>query len=78
MVTPLDHQACEMCQPGKEVEHAGGYDPALNQVRVVMALTASRLTIQVFLCANNATNDGLVHGTLVRNLIQMFDACVNK
>ena len=21
-----------MCQPGTEVQHAGGYDPALNQV----------------------------------------------
>lgn len=54
---------CEMCQPGKNIEHAGGYDPALNQV---------------FICANNADSTGLVHGALVRNLIQMFDACVNK
>merc|ERR1719369_1223366 len=23
---------CEMCQPGKNIEHAGGYDAALNQV----------------------------------------------
>jgi len=54
---------CEMCQPGKNIEHAGGYDAALNQV---------------FICANNADNTGHVHGALVRNLIQMFDACVNK
>ena len=26
------HKVCEMCQPGSEVQHAGGYDPALNQV----------------------------------------------
>ena len=25
-------KVCEMCQPGSEVQHAGGYDPALNQV----------------------------------------------
>jgi hypothetical protein len=24
--------SCEMCQPGKEVEHAGGYDEKYNQV----------------------------------------------
>merc|ERR1719308_755320 len=54
---------CEMCQPGKNIEHAGGYDAALNQV---------------FICANNADNTGHVHGALVRHLIQMFDACVNK
>lgn len=63
---PVDlkrHLVCEMCQPGSDVQHAGGYDPALNQV---------------FVCCNNATNAGLVHGALVRNLIQMFDCCVNK
>eukprot|EP00092_Neocalanus_flemingeri_P061988 GFUD01074707.1.p1 GENE.GFUD01074707.1~~GFUD01074707.1.p1 ORF type:complete len:245 (-),score=59.70 GFUD01074707.1:19-669(-) len=54
---------CEMCLAGKNIENAGGFDPALNQV---------------FICANNADNKGLVHGALVRNLIQMFDACVNK
>ena len=32
----------------------------------------------MFVCCNNATNSGLVHGALVRNLIQMFDNCVNK
>jgi len=57
------HLVCEMCQPGSEVQHAGGYDPALNQV---------------FVCCNNATSSGAVHGALVRNLIQMFDTCVNK
>jgi len=63
---PVDlkrHLVCEMCQPGSEVQHAGGYDPALNQV---------------FVCCNNATSSGAVHGALVRNLIQMFDTCVNK
>merc|ERR1712098_922760 len=57
------HISCDMCQSGSRIEHAGGYDPALNQV---------------FVCCNNATNSGLVHGALVRNLIQMFDNCVNK
>ena len=63
---PVDlsrHLSCEMCQPGSGIEHAGGYDPALNQL---------------FVCANNATSIGYVHGALVRNLIQMFDVCVNK
>ena len=23
---------CDICSPGSEIEHAGGYDPALNQV----------------------------------------------
>jgi len=63
---PVDltrHLSCEMCQPGQEVQHAGGYDPALNQV---------------FICSNNATSRGAVHGALVRNLIHMFDTCVNR
>jgi len=55
--------SCEMCLAGKNIENAGGFDPALNQV---------------FICANNADSVGHVHGALVRNLIQMFDACVNK
>ena len=25
---------CDICAPGSEIEHAGGYDPALNQVGV--------------------------------------------
>ena len=37
-----------------------------------------QIFFQLFVCANNATNQGLVHGALVRNLIQMFDVCVNK
>ena len=32
----------------------------------------------MFVCANNANSFGLVHGALVRNLLQMFDVCVNK
>jgi len=63
---PVDltrHLSCEMCQPGQEVQHAGGFDPALNQV---------------FICSNNATSRGAVHGALVRNLIHMFDTCVNR
>ena len=35
-------------------------------------------SFQVFVCCNNATSVGGVHGALVRNLIQMFDNCVNK
>ena len=33
------------------------------------------LFLQTFICANNK---GSEHGALVRNLIQMFDVCVNK
>ena len=32
---PVDlarHVSCDMCQEGRGIEHAGGYDPALNQV----------------------------------------------
>ena len=32
---PLDmarHVSCDMCMGGKQIEHAGGYDPATNQV----------------------------------------------
>merc|ERR550519_2450818 len=57
------HIVCEMCQSGSEVQHAGGYDPALKQV---------------FICCNNATSYGYVSGALVHNLIQMFDTCVHK
>ena len=32
-------------------------------------------SLQTFICANNK---GSEHGALVRNLIQMFDVCVNK
>merc|ERR1719205_221158 len=37
---PVDlkrHLVCEMCQPGSEVQHAGGYDPALNQANNLAA-----------------------------------------
>ena len=34
--------------------------------------------VQVFVCCNNATSVGAVHGVLVRNLITMFDTCVNR
>jgi len=57
------HIQCEMCQEGRQVEHAGGFDDQLQQV---------------FLCSNNCTNPGLVHGSLVRNLLYAFDSCVNK
>jgi len=63
---PVDiskHIQCEMCQEGSQVEHAGGFDDTLQQV---------------FICANNCTNPGLIHGALVRNLFYAFDSCVNK
>merc|ERR1719495_2086837 len=42
---------CDICAPGSEIEHAGGYDPALNQV---------------FVCANNTAIDYLVRTKLVK------------
>merc|ERR1712096_105081 len=56
------HLLSALRSAGGGVELAGGYDPSLNQV---------------FICCNNADSIGLVHGALVRNLIQMFDVCVN-
>ena len=78
---PVDisrHVSCDMCQTGTNIEHAGGYDPATNQVIIKILGTTMITYLQVFVCSNNATNTGLVHGALVRNLIQMFDVCVNK
>lgn len=57
------HIQCEMCEKGKEVEHAGGFDDQLQQV---------------FICSNNCSNVGLIHGSLVRSLFYAFDSCVNK
>ena len=33
---------------------------------------------QVFICANNATKPGIVHGVLLRNLLHMFDKCTQN
>jgi len=57
------HLAIETCKPGGNVEHLGGYDEKFNQI---------------FICGNNMHSAGRVHGFLVRQLIEMFDACVNK
>ena len=35
-------------------------------------------SFQIFVCADNATKSGLVHGVLLRNLIHMFDVCTRK
>ena len=50
------HISCEICMPGSEVQHAGGYDEANNQV---------------FICANNCTNYGSVHGALVNSTLYL-------
>jgi inner membrane protease ATP23 len=64
---PVDlerHILCDICLPvGHELQLGGGYDDQENQV---------------FVCANNAENRGLVHGVLVRNLMHLFDRCVSK
>lgn len=57
------HISCEVCTPGQDVQHMGGYDEVNNQV---------------FICANNCKSSGYVHGTLVRGLLQMFDSCAAK
>ena len=63
-VTIDRHISCEICKPGRDVAvNFGGYDEAANQV---------------FVCANNCTHEGYLHGQLVRGLIQMFDACTAK
>ena len=45
------HFSCEICQPGKDVQHAGTYDESTNQVVV---------------CANNATKTSHCCGSLLR------------
>ena len=55
--------SCDICKEGKFYENQGGYDEINNQV---------------FVCANNSKNYGIVHGTILRNLITMFDACTRK
>lgn len=57
------HISCEICTPGGDVQNFGGYDEVNNQV---------------FICANNCKNSGLVHGAVVRGLLQMFDRCAAK
>ena len=49
-----------------------------NTCTLIFMMVLHLISYQVFVCCNNATSGGLVHGALVRNLIQMFDNCVNK
>ena len=58
------HVACDICKDGQDFLNQGGYDDSTNQV---------------FLCANNIGKSfGKVHGTLLRNLIHMYDVCTRK
>jgi len=57
------HFSCEICQPGKDVQHAGTYDESTNQVVV---------------CANNATKTSHCCGSLLRNMFSMFDKCARN
>jgi len=57
------HLSCDICKPGNNVENNGSYDEAFNQI---------------FICSNNVHGSGRVYGTLLRQLIQMFDACTKK
>ena len=41
------HISCDMCMAGKNIEHAGGYDPALNQV-LYNANCFSKSLMQIF------------------------------
>ena len=54
--------SCEICQGGNEIEHAGNYDHATNQV---------------IICANNVSERKCC-GTLIRNMMDMFDKCTYK
>jgi len=56
------HVSIEACKTGQNVENLGGFDERYNQI---------------FLCSNNIGHKN-VHGFLLRQLITMFDACVNK
>ena len=58
------HLSCDICKDGREFVNAGGYDDTTNQV---------------FLCSNNIRNKfGVIHGTLLRNLLHMYDVCTKK
>ena len=58
------HFSCDICKDGKSFLQRGGYDESSNQV---------------FVCANNiGSNFGQIHGTILRNLIHMYDVCVRK
>merc|ERR1719259_1257430 len=57
------HFSCDVCKPGRNVENFGGFDDSVNQA---------------FICSNNISGSGLVYGTLLRQLITMFDVCTKK
>lgn len=60
------HLSIDNCSPGNNVEHVGNFDEHYNQM---------------FICANNVARQrtaGVVHSFLLRTLIEMFDACLNK
>merc|ERR1719411_1942827 len=58
------HLSCDICKDSSEFPSWGGYDDKNNQV---------------FICANNVGSSfGQVHGTLLRNLIHMYDVCTRK
>ena len=51
---PVDlsrHIQCDMCQSGKNIEHAGGFDAVLNQVILVMYVSGSIIRyLDIYLC----------------------------
>ena len=57
------HFSCDICPAGRDIENYGGYDEINNQA---------------FICANNIPNKGAIYGTLLRQLITMFDVCTKK
>lgn len=57
------HLSCDTCAFTTAFESQGNYDDAANQV---------------FVCANNAKSYGAVHGSVLRNLVTMFDYCANR
>lgn len=56
------HFSCEICEPGKEIQHNGTFDESTNQVVI---------------CANN-NNKRQCCGALIRNMIAMFDKCARN
>eukprot|EP00096_Caligus_rogercresseyi_P013374 TRINITY_DN6032_c0_g1_i1.p1 TRINITY_DN6032_c0_g1~~TRINITY_DN6032_c0_g1_i1.p1 ORF type:complete len:268 (+),score=57.65 TRINITY_DN6032_c0_g1_i1:29-832(+) len=62
-VDPARLISCDICAPGKEIQHLGGYDEVNNQV---------------FVCANNVLGEGPTSGVVFRNLFHVFDRCMNK
>ena len=58
------HVSCDICKDSNEFPMQGGFDDQNNQG---------------FICSNNiGSSMGQVHGTLLRNLIHMYDVCTRK